>query len=355
MDSNSETSLASAIQQNWYRQLRLSWPVGKRLIPLLGTTLIVWLLLRQIRLQTLGQMLLKADGQWLLAGFGFYLLTSVFRCYRFSVLWDETGFFAPLRLLPEMIALSFFNNVLPARGGEFAFPYLMQRRHNIPVGASVSILLILRILDFLTVATLYLFFVWLERRALAATAELAIWSVAGLLALALPLLAGLPWLGRYGMLAAAWALRRLRLADRRAGQWLLTTGEKMVTTMARIHGWRIYLRVFFWSLLGWLSTYAWFAAFLAAVGLPTRYPLVIAGATFATLSKAVPFLTISGVGMHEAGWALGFHLVGMDVETAVASGFAVNLLTLLCSLLLGGAAFAFMRFGRIRGGQGSRG
>ncbi len=334
--------------------LPVSALLRKYLLPLLGTTLIAWLLLRQIHLQTLGQMILKADGQWLLAGLGFYLLTNVFRCYRFGALWGATGFFTPLRLLPEMVALSFFNNVLPARGGELAFPYLlMQRRHDMPVGESVSILLILRIFDFLTVVTLYLLFVYLERGALEIAAELTIWAVAGLLTLALPLLVSLPWLGRHGVWAASWALRRLRLTDWQAGQWLLATGEKMVTTMAHVHALHIYLRVFFWSLLGWLSTYAWFAAFLVAVDLPTRYPLVIVGATFATLSKAIPFLTISGVGMHEAGWAWGFYLVGMDMQKAIASGFAVNLLTLFCALLLGGAAFAFMRVGHIRGSQDS--
>ena len=61
------------------------------------------------------------------------------------------------------------------------------------------------------------------------------------------------------------------------------------------------------------------------------------------LAKAIPFITVGGFGAHEAGWAVGFTLTGMARETAIASGFAVNILTLLASVIFGGAALAWMR------------
>jgi uncharacterized membrane protein YbhN (UPF0104 family) len=100
------------------------------------------------------------------------------------------------------------------------------------------------------------------------------------------------------------------------------------------HGMGVYGRTFFWSVLGWLTTFAWFAAFLHALALPLPYPSVVVGATFATLAKAIPFVTVGGFGAHDAGWAFGFHLVGMPLEAAIASGLVVNLLTLLASLLV---------------------
>ncbi|MDH3674261.1 MAG: hypothetical protein OES12_02105, partial [Anaerolineae bacterium] len=57
--------------------------------------------------------------------------------------------------------------------------------------------------------------------------------------------------------------------------------------------------------------------------------------TFAVLSKAVPFISVGGLGAHEAGWAVGFMLVGLDKTTAISSGFAVNILTLLTSIVFG--------------------
>jgi uncharacterized membrane protein YbhN (UPF0104 family) len=111
--------------------------------------------------------------------------------------------------------------------------------------------------------------------------------------------------------------------------------------MSQVHHIGTYGQVFFWSILGWLTTFAWFAAFLQAIHVPVRYPLVIVGATLATLSKAIPLVTVGGLGAHEAGWALGFRLVGMPLGMAIASGFAVNVLTLFASLVFASSALVY--------------
>lgn len=48
-------------------------------------------------------------------------------------------------------------------------------------------------------------------------------------------------------------------------------------------------------------------------------------------------------GTHEADWELGFRPVRLLLKTAVASGFAVNILTLLASLVAGAMALGIMR------------
>ena len=48
-------------------------------------------------------------------------------------------------------------------------------------------------------------------------------------------------------------------------------------------------------------------------------------------------------GTHQADWESGFRLVGLLLKTAVASGFAVNILTLLASLVAGAMALGIMR------------
>jgi uncharacterized membrane protein YbhN (UPF0104 family) len=96
----------------------------------------------------------------------------------------------------------------------------------------------------------------------------------------------------------------------------------------------------------WLGTFGWFWAFLAAVGIRTKAAEVIVGATFAVLSKAIPFVTVGGLGAHEVGWTVGFMLVGFEKQTAIASGFAVNILTLLASLFFGGLGLAGLALAR---------
>lgn len=71
--------------------------------------------------------------------------------------------------------------------------------------------------------------------------------------------------------------------------------------------------------------------------------MVVVGATSAQLANAIPFLAVGGFGTKEAVWAFGFHLPGVLFETAIASGLAVNLLTLLVSGILGAISLALMR------------
>lgn len=307
------------------------WQIGRRLLPYLGSALILWLLLRQIGFQAVWGLLVQVDGRWLLVGWGWYLLTNVCRAYRFGGLLFWPGLVKPLRLVPDMIILSFLNNVLPARMGELLFPVRLQKRHHTPIGQSLALLLLTRLFDFLAVASLFLLFTYLARGQLTAVAQQITLAVITVLAPTLLLLTVLPWLGARGLAFLDWLLRVLGMADHRLSQQLVRFGERVVTAVAQIHHLRIYGKTFGWSLLVWLCTFAWFAAFLQAFDLPTPYPLVVVGATFAVLANAIPFITVGGFGAHDAGWAFGFSLMGMEWETAVTSGFVVNLLTLLTS------------------------
>jgi uncharacterized membrane protein YbhN (UPF0104 family) len=97
-----------------------------------------------------------------------------------------------------------------------------------------------------------------------------------------------------------------------------------------------------YSLPIWLGTFAWFYAFMTGLNLRVTPVQLVLGATFAVLSKALPLGTIGGFGTHEAGWTVGFMLVGLEREVAIASGFAVNILTLLASLFFGLGSLGWM-------------
>ncbi len=103
------------------------------------------------------------------------------------------------------------------------------------------------------------------------------------------------------------------------------------------------LRVAMWSFLVWFGIFAWFYAFLRSIGTQIAITDMVVGSTFAVLSKSIPFISVGGLGAHEAGWTAGFILVGFDKTTAIASGFAVNILTILSSVILGTLAMWKLR------------
>ena len=314
----------------------------KRLLPYAGALALIALLLRQIDPGDVVALIASAHISWLLIGCAWYVLTNVLRACRYGVLLHMEGTVAALRMLPEMFALSFLNNVLPSRAGELSFPYFMARRHGISVGESASVLVASRIFDYLAVACLYVGFTALEFTNLDARSAQIVGGVALLLLLSTTLLAAAPWLLSTLLRLLSWLLQPSRFGSGAALQLVQTAGQQAVETFARIRNWRTYGLTFGWSLLIWLATFAWFGALLSAIGLPQRYPLVVVGATFASLAKALPFITIGGFGAHEAGWTVGFTLTGMETATAISSGFAVNILTLLMSVLFGGITLLFI-------------
>lgn len=305
----------------------------RRLLPLVATFVIIWWLLRQSGIAAIWAMLIQVKLTWFLVGLGFYLFTNGCRAYRFAGLLSWDGLRKPRKLVPDMIALSFLNNILPARIGELLFPALLYKRHHVPVAESLTALLLARLFDFLAVAALFLFFAFWVGRELTAMAQQTIFAVVGLLTFILLLLILLPWVGRKSLMLVVWLTHRFIGADNLHVQVILQIGERAVTTAELIYQGGRFFKTLAWSCLGWLGTFAWFYAFLAALGLQMPYPAVVVGSTFATLSKAIPFATIGGFGLHEVGWAFGFNLMGVAWETAVMSGFAVNILTLLASLI----------------------
>ena len=318
----------------------------KRLLPYAGGIALLLLLMRQIDPQDVLARLRDASPLWLLIGCGWYLLTNILRTYRIAKILAMPGLFGPLRILPEMFALSFLNNVLPSRTGELSFPLFMLQRHQISVGTSATALLIVRIFDYLAVAILFTFFALIERSNLAPAAAQFVSIVAIFLAISVIGLMAMPWLGQIALRLMLRILARFGFEDKPLYEQVDRFGTQIISTLALMRSPIFYLQTVGWSLLIWLCTFAWFAAFLQAIGLPYPYTLVIVGATFGSLAKAIPFITIGGFGAYEAGWALGFGLTGMDPVTALSSGFAVNILILTTSIIFGGSALLYMMLRR---------
>lgn len=315
-----------------------------QLLPYFIAFMIVGFLLQRIHPETFWQLIKQADSKWLLAGFAFYCLTNVLRACRLGVLVSGAKRCQALRFLPEITLLSFLNNVLPARGGEFSFPYFMARRHGLPVSDGFAYLLITRVFDFVAVIILFLAFLLIRRNSLPPAAQPLIGVIAIFFLFCLLFLATLPWLGQLGLRFMMRLLGYLHLSEGKPGQAVNQLGQKIVKAMAQTHDVSTYLRLLFWSLLVWFSTFAFFAAFMHAVGLSIAYSAVIVGSTFATFAKAIPFITVSGIGPHEAGWTVGFYLIGMALDDALASGLAVNMLTLTASLIAGSVMALYRNF-----------
>lgn len=313
---------------------------------MVGGVVLIGFLLWQVEPQTIVRSLRDASPRWLFVGCLYYLLTNVLRAWRLGVLLRIPGISSPLRLLPELFALSFLNNVLPSRTGELSFPYFLYRRHKRSIGESTTALLLARIFDYIAVASLFLLFAFGQFSTLALDSTGLLQIVAILLLISLIMILSLAWFSQFLL----WQIERL--ADQKYIEQgtvqgrILTLVSQLATqatsTLQIMREGRIFVLTLGWSFAIWLTTFAWFDAFLRATDFNQPYPLVVVGATLASIAKAIPFISIGGFGAHEAGWTIGFSLVGMNIDEAITSGFAVNILTLGMSILFGGPMLIYL-------------
>lgn len=311
-------------------------------LPYLGSLSVMLILFWLIDWRDVFDLLRRTDPAWLAVGCGWYALTNLLRACRFQVLLNTTKIRHPLQIMPEMFALSLLNNVLPSRAGELSFPYFMQRRHAVSIGDGTVTLLLARIFDLLGVILLYLVFTYIEIVNLSPTAAATVARVAlaGVI-ISLGLLAA-PWIADFGVRILEIGLGKSGLRERSIGKMSLRLAHDAAAAMGRMRRVSIYSQTVAWSIGIWLSTFAWFDAFLRAIDVPMRYTLVVIGATFASVAKAIPFISIGGFGAHEAGWTLGFSLVGMEQALAISTGLTVNLLTLAISVVFGGLCLLYI-------------
>jgi hypothetical protein len=71
------------------------------------------------------------------------------------------------------------------------------------------------------------------------------------------------------------------------------------------------------------------------MGVSVSLPAVIWASSAAVVTYVLPVSGIGGFGSHEAGWTAGFRMVGVSTATALATGFAVNVLCTAAAVLLG--------------------
>ncbi len=341
-----------------------------RLTPLLVTLALLALLIRQLVRQGGemggGALLANLSSGWVAAGVGFFVAVNLLRAVRFRVLipLPSVGIGA---YLPIGFALSFLNNILPLRGGELVFVVAMRSGYGVPAADSAAALFLARVLDYLAVAAWFVPLALVSLGRLPPTIDWPVaglptaWLVGGVIAFMAALglvVAALAALGQRALGGLAWLLERVGLRERPLAKRLVSFGARTVQAFDALRTPRTLAAAFGLTLLLWLGIFAWQYCFARGLGLVVEpgapsfealgFGLFVVGATFGTLSKAIPVPTMGGHGVTEVGWTLGFALVGLPVATAIASSLGITVLTLVVSTLFGLPALGWLALRRRR-------
>lgn len=238
--------------------------------------------------------------------------------------------------LGEVITASAAHNlaaqVLPAKTGEVTLVVYLRGRSGVSGSAAAASLLTSRLLDVLMLAAF----------GGVAAAFAARDSGAVVVLLAVLLLAA--------ALAGAFAFSRATRLTGAVARWCEPRGggaaragavvERLGAALETAGTRASLLPAALLSLPLWVLVFAFWVVLAADLGLPPNVGALDSAfaAALASLASLLPLAAFGGIGPMEAGWQLGYGLVGVDLDTALAVGLAVHLVQLFNVAVLGGIA-----------------
>lgn len=225
----------------------------------------------------------------------------------------KNQFHACLRLV---LIHNFFNNLLPLRSGEIAFPVLMKRDFDVPATQSVTALLWLRFLDFHLLMIIGSIVLWVEF-------FMPLWGIPLLIILiTIPL----------------WFL----ILEKRMRQWICKREgrlfgllQKLINGLPPTHA--IFWRAWMWTILNWmvkLFVFAWILKSFVDISYTTALISSITG----ELSSVLPVHGLAGMGTYETGVLAGLIPMGTDLESALRGAVNLHLFVFSTSVLSAGLA-----------------
>ncbi|WP_018248104.1 lysylphosphatidylglycerol synthase transmembrane domain-containing protein [Orenia marismortui] len=300
----------------------------KVLLQLLVSSLLIFVLLRQIQMKDFIELLKKVRLSTIVLGLSFYLLIYVFRTLRFKVLLSKKiGFF---RLINILLVHGFFNRAMPLRLGELSYIYLMKNMHDIDVSESTFAILYVRLYDLLSTVSIFIIF-----SLIILSSSINVYIYLLILGLLLTILLLFPKIINiiYNLLQNKGLpnfIEKFISKER-----ILSNIENVYKLNKKANSIKNIMKMFTYSIGVWSCFYIIFYFLIIDFGYNINLSKVILGATFSNLTSILPVSGLGNFGTMEAGWTLGFMMMGYPKNIAIMTGFGVNLFTFSSILIFG--------------------
>jgi len=215
----------------------------------------LYLALRGLHLEDLGESFRQANYWWLIPGVAVYFLGVWARAWRWHYLLRPVKA-VPTRVMFPIVAIGYMgNNIYPARAGEVLRAIVLKRRQDVPISASLATIIVERVFD----GVVMLAFVFVNLPKLARlTADsgfvgniqsLALWGTGAFMgALVVFLLAAMfPFQAQSILTAIVNRILPLRMREK-----VLSLGERFLSGLESLRSPREAIMVFLTSVVIWL-------------------------------------------------------------------------------------------------------
>lgn len=271
---------------------------------------------------------------WLLGSFLMIAVVMVLRGLRF---WIVTERSRSRVVIAAVFLQNFFNRIMPFRLGELSLPYLLKKAENEPVAPTVISLLLVRILELWTVLVMVVVALWFYLGG--QTEDTFRLLIAG--GLVSVLLLGYQWFLALGVRVARWVISATGLERSLKILSLMEQLEAAVVERGRL-SWSRYATLWLMTILVVVLNQLAFDFLVRSLGYDLNFLQIIVGVSATQILGALPLPTVGSVGTHEAGWVVGFMLVGMAQADAMLTGVASQVLSLLFNGILAAPAYLYL-------------
>ncbi len=114
---------------------------------ILISAIFLYLVLRKIDYNQLGQVLKTADYRWLIPGVAVYFVALWARAWRWHYLLRPLKAIPTTTMFPIVTIGYAGNNIFPARAGEVVRAVVLKRKQGVPISASLATIIIERVFD----------------------------------------------------------------------------------------------------------------------------------------------------------------------------------------------------------------
>lgn len=305
----------------------------KRTISLVVFILILATLFSQIDVGDILAILKKSSPWYLFLTFASFSLSYFFRSLRFKVLLEHLQLNI-FKLYAITCCHGFLNHVMPARSGETSYPLFLKKVFGTSYSESVASLFVARVLDLIVLSCYFAFCLLINTQVninytyvFSMLALMLIFSTACLV-LVIPIT-------DFSLKTVKTIIKKLKPNSSKAIiEHLDSAGSKLKEYFSSQDIKRNILKAFLLSLLVWGSIFVFFYFGAVNFGIKLSISKIIIGSTACVFSIILPVNALGSIGTWEAGWAVGFTLLGLDRKLAISTGFGTHIFAISYSGVL---------------------
>ncbi len=261
---------------------------------------------------------------------GSHMSIYCFRALRFMLLVPKENRPPFGRALMVTAAHNLASYVLPAKTGEATLVVYLRTQAGVPAAQGLASLVVSRLLDgAILCAGLSAACLYLSRNERYSNLEPLAPLGAALLVLCFVFLL-LSLRSEFLVSAFEFVFRSLRLHRFQRGQKLLEKTERITAALREAGGGGHLVAAALATIPIWGGVFFFYAVLSRSMGLPEEisYAEATFGSSLAVMFNLLPVNGFAGFGTQEMGWSLGFGLLGVEEDLALATGIGCHFVQL---------------------------